>query len=327
MANKGGAYIAWIAGIVLGIYLLNQAGILNLGATTAQPLAPSKPGVTPGELPCPYAPTIALGANDKYTTGQINWGNWKYKLNGGTTTTDADGSFEVAKGSDLEVLVADGNSSTFYRAIWKPSIDVCGLNSKSYDEVIKFTNYEVTCYNENGDAMNGTGANNLSIGTGGSRNVKCELTGVSKKGMPYGGVMVLELNKTTYDEEETVVSWEGAELASVGTPGAYTIGATSATTKSFSVPAFEGAVTRTFYINLKADDSYNPTVTAGITTTAYGNGIVGHIFPINCFEEEDVIGKPSEFKCAVEDKDQTFTSPGGTTKAAGQATTFIIPVS
>lgn len=332
--NKGGKTIAWILGGLVVVYLLNQAGIITLpGATPAPQPAPPSPGATPGTIPCPYAPTVSLGANDKHASGQTNWGSWKYKLNGGTTSTDADGGFEVAKGSDLDILVADANSSAFYRALWSPEIAVCGLNSLSYDNVIAYTRYATKCYNEDGDPINGSTYTNenLTIGLEGTRDVKCEVEGVSNTGMPYGGMMILEFNQSTYKIEDLNSLTLGGAWASQkvspedSTTAAYSVGIAGATTKSFKIPPIDDTGTYTFTINtLQAKSDINPGEGSSHSDTAYGDGIYGRIFPINCYEEEDIT--PSEFRCGLADMDSTFTSPGGTAKGNAAVTHFEIPV-
>jgi len=123
MANDSFKIFVGIISAVVVLWALSQFVAIP-GATTKAPTNKAEPGA----VLCPVAPTVQLGANDKYESGQTNWGNWKYKLNGGTTQTDADGSFEVTIDDKLQVLVADGNSSTYYRAIWQPEITKCGIN-------------------------------------------------------------------------------------------------------------------------------------------------------------------------------------------------------
>lgn len=330
MADDAGKYVIGGLIAVVALFFLSQSGVL--GGTPAVQLPPTTVSQTGQIVPlqCSVAPTVDLSASDKFTSGQTNWGNWKYKLNGrdgtiGATKTDADGNFEVRIDSGLEVLVADANSSKYYRAIWKPKIDGCGVNPDSYNDAVLFTTFESKCKNEDGDSMNAsTYSNNLTIGLEGTRNVKCVLDGIAKKGMPYGGVWILEFNQSTYDSSLMEFTWDGASIDSTTTSSAYTVGVAGSTTKSYQVPGFTGSAEHLFTLNLVAKSNINPGAHGGATISSYGDGVLARLYPINCFEEEDL--SPSEFKCAVEDKDDTFTSPGGTTKTAAQVSTLIIPV-
>ncbi|MBU0958990.1 MAG: hypothetical protein KKB31_03515 [Nanoarchaeota archaeon] len=320
---NGAQGMVWVVVILAAVYLFAQYQTPGAGVpSTEAPIG----SVTPGKIPCPYAPTVGLTAQDKYDSSvDVDSGTWKYILNAGGATTDADGSFEVTKGDVLKVLVADTNSSTHYRALWEVPIAKCGLNSLLYRDVVKFTTYEGKCYNDEGDPMNDTSYSaNLTIGQGGSRSVKCELTGVADTGVPYGGVMIAEFNQSTYDEGKMDFQWDGVVLAEATTPDAYTVGIAGGTTKAWKIPAFEDVGTHTSFLDLQAESTVNPGPNDISTTTNYGDGVVLRLYPINCFEEEDVT--PSEFKCAVEDEDNTFTSPGGTSKTSGQIMTIIIPV-
>lgn len=336
----GAKAFVWVVLILVGAYLF----VNYQGTPASTPAQQQQIPISQGGIGCGYAPTVQLGANNKYDAGQTNWGNWKFKLNGGTTTTDSDGSFEVSKTDKLEVLVADSNSSLFYRAIAFPCEDGtgslilcsdksrktamrCEKNSMAYNNVIQWDTIETKCFNDENNPMNGTTyTNNLTIGTAGTRSVECQIESEADKGMPYGGVMVLEMNGTTYEENKIAITWEGATLGPAAIPSKYTVGATTGITRTFSVPAFEDAKTIRFHINnIKAESGVDPSAEQAPTPTSYGDNIVGHIYPINCYEEEDVT--PSEFRCGLEDLDSTFTSPGGTEKTTAAITTFMITVS
>ena len=289
----------------------------------------------PGAVQCSYAPTAQLGANDKFAAGQTNWGTWKYKLNGGTTTTDADGSFEVSIGDALKVLVADANSSLFYRALWEPTINKCGLNTEAYNEVYATSRYTVKCENDLGQPINGTqyfaSYANYTVGSGGSLTSECKLTEAANTGMPdldgdgYGGVLFLELNKTTWKENELGVTWDGKVLVDAGSLSAYQNGVSTGGVRAFKVPSFGGksAIDHKFTISVSSESGQNPAV--GYTdSSSYGDSIIGFLVPENCYEEEDVT--PSEFRCGMQDIDNLFTAPGGTTKSSASITTFAIPV-
>lgn len=327
---EGGALaIVWVVGILAAVYMFAQ----YYTPATVTPPAEEGKETTPGDIPCPYAPTVLLTAQDKYDSSvDVDTGTWKYILNSGGSTTDADGSFEVGKTDKLEVLVADANSSTHYRALWKIEGFECKKNSLLYPNVVKYTTYETKCYNEDGDTMNGTTYSyNLSIASEGARDVKCEITGVTDTGMPYGGMMILEFNQSTYKREDlNKLTLGGAWGSSTVTPesstsNAYTVGAAGATTKSFKVPKIESTGTYKFDINtLQAKANVDPTAHTTCTDSNYGNGVYGRVYPINCYEEEDVT--PTVFKCGLADMDDTFTSPGGTAKGSAAVATFCIPV-
>lgn len=325
---------------ILGIFLFVNSKYYT-GATT-----PTTPSTTPtgdtvptttGQIVCPTDPQVQLGANKKEDSGQTNWGNWKYKLNGGVSSTDSDGTFTVVNqvpNDYLLVLVADANSSANYRYLWNPKVTVCGVNPLAYNDVIPFQTYETKCFNDDGDPMNQSGAGyvaNYTVGAGGGMTVHCVLTKVAKTGMPdlngdgQAGALFLEMNGTTWKEGDVAVKWDGIQLSRDNSYNAFKSSLSTSSVEEFKVPPFYGSGTIDFYITANAEStSINPSSCGECSITSYGDGIAGYLIPENCYEEEDV--SPSVFKCGMEDIDNTFVSPGGTAKASASITQLLIPV-
>ena len=325
MADK--EMMKFIAILVVAYLIFGQGKTTEQGTGTTTTTTTNGNPVIPAVTQCTYAPTVQLGANDKYTSGQTNWGNWKYILNGGTSTTDSDGSFEVAKGDTLKVLVADANSTVYYRALWEMTINKCGTQPIAYNEVAKVGSYAVKCFNDENNPMNqSTYANNYTVGTGGAIAARCELTTTAKTAVPYGALVILEFNSTTYKENDVSVQWNGASATPIVTPGAYKLSLATGTSKSFEIPAFGGATSLVipFYVTVQSETDKDPGANGAATIISYGDGIAGYIIPKNCYEEEDVT--PSEFRCGYEDIDGTFMSPGGTAKADAVIAPFAITV-
>jgi len=330
--------------ILVGLFLFVNSGYYTASTVSVPPAPATTPtgqaqATTPGQIICPTDPQVQLGANLKENSGQTNWGNWKYKLNGGSTATDSDGTFTVVNqvpNSYLQVLVADANSSANYRYLWNPEITVCGVNPKAYNDVTPFQTYETKCFNDDGDPMNLSAtssiAANYTVGAGGGLTVHCVLTKVAKTGMPdlngdgQAGVLFLEMNSSTWKENEVAVKWDSVQLSRDNSYNAFKSSLSTSTIEEFKVPPFYGAGTIDFYVTATVDSTtVNPgTGGAGNTITSYGDGIAGYLIPENCHEEEDV--SPSVFKCGMEDMDNTFTSPGGTLKGTAQITEFLIGV-
>ena len=293
---------------------------------------------TPGQIICPTDPQAQLGANKKEDSGQSNWGSWKYKLDGGATQTDSDGTFTLVNQipyTNLQVLVADGNSSANYRYLWNPISSKCGINPLAYNDVVPFQTYETKCFNDDGDPMNLSAtssiAANYTVGSGGGMTVHCVLTQVAKTGMPdlngdgQAGVMFLELNGTTWKENEASVKWNGVQTTRDGAYNAFKSSLSTSSVEEFKLPPFFGSGVIDFYVTVTAETNQNPsTGGSGNSMASYGDGVAGYIIPENCYEEEDV--SPSVFKCGIEDMDSTFTSPGGTTKGTAQITEFLMGV-
>ena len=98
---------------------------------------------------------------------------------------------------------------------------------------------------------------NKSLGAGDSVTFDFELKGSNDAGYPYGGILTLELNKTSYNEQNTVMSLSGVELTKVNTPSTYTISNTENFAQSFDVPIFLGTtpVTGSLYLETDADNA------------------------------------------------------------------------
>ena len=246
-------------------------------------------------LNCGVDPTVTLLERDKFDGTLPNGADVQYKINGGAQQTDADGSFSAPVGSTITVLAGYDNRSVYTRRIYSYNVAGCGVQTpNTYTELVQNTSMTVQCFNEGGDLISSDGLTyNETMATGDSVSLNCEIQGVSRKGLPEGGVVVMELSKTTYEEDLSEISGSviGSKLANV--PASYTLSSTSNIAYAWDVNEIVGAGNRQFTVSFSAEDDQNPAAGNDVTVTFYGKG--GYV------DEED----GDAFKIGVDDEDQT----------------------
>lgn len=274
---------------------------IGSGAQTQTPVVPDEPGT--GNQMCAYAPTVELLGVDKYDDSAVTSSTYKYKLNGGAVQTDSDGVFEVVKGDTLEVLWGHNNATEFTPDTESYTIDKCGLNQIHYTGLLKNDTFTIQCFNQEGNVIDDT-SEYETIGTGEAPTLRCEIHSKSKRGLPFGAVMTLELNGTEYKENEVVFSGLGSISGDDLQPGlvsqalsAYTLNASDNRVVGAEVAPFEGAIIKEFTVYLPAEDTVDP-LTA--------NYPVMKLHPVACYHEEDVTG--GDLRCGVTDLDNTYVA-------------------
>lgn len=295
MANDN---MKWVVLLVAAYLIFGQGG------TTTTPPAPQPTGGAAAQ--CAYAPTVELLGVDKYDDSAQTDTTYKYKVNGDAVQTDSDGSFEAALGDSIEVLWGHNNASVFTPITKTYTINSCGLNKIHETGLLKNDTFTIQCFNEEGNliANSGTTQENETIGAGETPTLKCELQGKSKRGLPLGGVMVLELNASQYKENDAAITGFGAASKTdvTGDPvaqalGVYSVSSVDNKAIAVEVEPFEGPAVKTFYVTLPAEDSVNPGHTNDPTLSLYA---------IGCYHEEDVTG--GDLRCGIADLDNTFVS-------------------
>lgn len=282
MANENA--MKWIALVVVA-YLVFGGGLngTNNGGSNT-----NNPGTVPGG--CAYAPTVTFVAQDKWdSTVNVGVGH-QYKKNGGPTQTYAGSAVEAKLGDKFDVMFGVGNS-TMYRHLESFEVKTCGQNQFEYDEMVQNTTMTMDCKDENGDVVHTAGTNlqnNMTIGSGETATIQCRMKlDTAKKGLPMGGVLVVELKTgAVYKEQDTSVTGSviGAKLSDV--PGAYTLAAAADKAVAYDVNPILATGYNDFNVYVAAETGQNPTAGNDIVLTLYGK---------DCYENTDT----KKFECGV----------------------------
>lgn len=258
-----------------------------------------EPGTTPSPAPegCAYAPTVDVQEVDKWDANLPGGDDVQYILNGGSSTIDVDGTFEVTFGDTLKVLHGYDNRTTYYRDIGTYKIDKCGLNIVKFEELVLNTSFTVQCFNQEGNLIDDT-SENETLAAGDEVTLTCQILGVSERGMPHGGVMVVELNATTYEEEKTKLggSIVGAETT---VPAPNTVTSTAHKAYAWEIEPILDAGTRTFDLTFKAETGINPTQTDGGTD---GVDLILKLYSKNAFLNSET----GDFEVGVVNEDNNL---------------------
>lgn len=285
--------IAFIGIGIAGFALYNNKTQLSV-TTVAAPTA-SGTGV---DLTCPYQPTATISGVDKYVATTTGFGN-RYKLNGAPSTTYT-AAFNVQKGDKVSILYA-GLNTTYAPTKVDTTVEKCGINTFTNDQLVRLNNMTITCFNEEGNLIDDT-SENETIGTGEAPTLKCEIRGAANTGIDKGAVLIADLPGATYKENEIAVTGLGSipdKSSLFGDPVSGAIAAHNVATAGNKVRGFEvepilGATVKTFYIYIPAETASDPGITDDIKLLLY---------PVGCYDEEDVTG--GEFRCGTSDMDNT----------------------
>lgn len=261
----------------------------------------------PADTQCAFQPTLALNGVDKYTSTKTSFSN-TYKKDGEAIATYT-AAFNLQKGDQVAVLYGSGNSTTYDPILKNVVKSNCGATVDTFNGLVAATNYSIVCFNEEGNPIDDS-SENETIGTGEAPTLRCEIRGASKAGHPMGGVLTAEIPASVFKESEIAVTGLGSIPKSsitgfYGDPvaqalSAYTLSAADHRVRAFEVEPIEGAVVKSFYVNLPAEDAQNPADTDDIILT---------FWPVVCYNEEDVTAG-GEFRCGISDMDNTFQGAG-----------------
>lgn len=256
--------VAFVLPQFLGFSVLSG---INLGGSTLTTVTP-----TPQQISSTCNKedtTVTLSAIDA-GTGDAVGGNHKYRINNGPTLRVADaGTFTGSPGNSLQILWGDNATTSSSQAYF----------SKLQDTVIPCDGtYTVIDASGNAQSLwrNGTSittkiftTNNVvtanqtaneTLGAGDVVNLDWSIQGQNDRAYPYGGVLTVELDKSSFDEENLVITLDGVQLQKVGTPNLHSIFNSSFATVSFDFPALIETDKKEGTITLDVDDNNNPTV-------------------------------------------------------------------
>jgi hypothetical protein len=282
MANKNTIWI--ILGVV--IVFLVATGKIDLSNILGKETT-TQPGTVPGG--CAVEPTFTLLANDKWSsTVKAAASDTKYKINGGPVTVYSGSSTTAALGDKIEVAWAVANNTgktPFTSAIESYTISTCGRNSFSKTDLMRNTTITLQAFNEVGTLNSGAVGSNETIDSGEGATLPMRFRTSSQYGFPRGGVIVVELAQSVYDEGKTTLSG-GFIQGTTNVPSFYTVSSTSNVARAWKFgPSSDGA-TEDFTLYVKADTGQNP----------LNNNIIVTMYTDNCYEDTTA----QDFKCGLE---------------------------
>ena len=290
--------MGWIGAILLvpGLIAVASPGTIGFLDQTFSlgPLAAGDVGEEPafvsGELCAVEDTTITLSATDQFTSAATG-GTHRYNINGAPALTVSNaGTFTASPGDRLSILWFNA-SAGYFSAVDEVVIPCAGTRTFS-TELIKNGTITMDIFNEEGNKVT-VDTINETLSAGDVVTLEAKLKGQFERGMPYGGVIVCEYNRTAYDD--CIVDFGGE---AVNLPALYTFGATRKA-KAYSVPAVIGTEILYGSVTIDADDTADPNGPS--TDTALNMTF----YPKNYFVNEEKGGISDG--PAVEDEDEAAT--------------------
>jgi len=246
-----------------------------------------------GALTCPYAPQFELAAQDKWDSDQNIGVGHKYILGDGAITTYSSAT-EFTPGQSLKVLWGAGNASQVNQEVATYNLNWCGKKTLTKDDMIRNKSMTMQCFNQEGNLIDDT-TENETISAGEAVSLECEIHGVNDQGMKHGGLLVVELPTTYYDEEDTDVT--GGVLGGTATvPSAYTVSNTALKAFGWDVEAITDSGIRKFTLTVQADGTNDP------LSAATTGDILMYLYSKNCYEDS----KTGDFDCGIVDEDNAW---------------------
>lgn len=296
-----GIFIA-IAVVLVAMQLgyLSQFGLspLAAGVPTPTPDTPIPDQTTPSGICAIEDTTVTLSSVNKYTNAPTG-GTHRYRIGNQAAKTVSDaGTFTASPGDKLNILYGNGTSGTYFSEVREVTIPCKGtFNPSEISPVQLVENGTVTInvFNEEGNLISAAGENE-TLGAGDVANLKVELRATNKKGAPYGGILLIELNGSDFDEENTELSFGDLTVSPASTPNVHDVTNISNKVVAYEIGAFEGAALHTGTLTLDVDDNNDPGQT---------NDPKVIFRPYDYFVNEDTGG--SYDGPAVEDEDNVAT--------------------
>ena len=207
---------------------------------------------TPSGLCAVEDTTVTLSAFNKYTSASTS-GTHKYRINGAPALTVSDAGTFTASPNDAISILWMNESNGYYGDVSNEVVPCSGTKTFS-QSLIQNGTQTIEVYNEESNLIDGT-SNNETLSAGDVVSLESKIKGTYQKGMPYGGVLVVEYNKTLVDD--VVVDFGGSK---VNVPVTYAITlSTESVTKAYSIPALLSNQILSGSITIDADDTNDPT--------------------------------------------------------------------
>lgn len=182
--------LLWV--VVIGVIaLVAMLGYFMFGTpqTALSPAGSGGSGSSSNTV-CLYQPTATYSAKDEFGTTVIT-GTSYYKVNGNAATTTAYSNTEL----NTPVTYWVQNTSTFYVQPATETIDTCTQIVEAVG--VQNGSLTLTAYDVVGAATVTGGLSNVSMAANAQANIRYTYQPTAKKGfMPFGGVLVLEQNRT-----------------------------------------------------------------------------------------------------------------------------------
>lgn len=262
----------WIGGIIAVIGIIGLAGViptLEKTFTVPEIQGPLEGGIElpktgEGEIPCAQdAVTVTLSAQDKFTS-IASGGTHRYRVCDAKGCAPAKsvsdgGTLSASTGDVLEVLYGNATSTTYYGVFEKYVVPCAPTDTFWETTVANGTGAIIKVYNEGGDLITATTINE-SISTGESATMKIELRAATQKGFPHGGVIILDLNGSAYQEAKTELSFSDLTVTPTTVPSAFVSRyiTVSRNFLAWDISPFEGSEIHTGTLFIQAETSQDP---------------------------------------------------------------------
>lgn len=251
--------------------------------------------------------TVTFSAVDKYDQNIRCLGNHQYSIQGSDGTWNPfvavanDGTASLGPGTPIRIAWCDANSTA---GVTRSFIDVkqTVVGNKattiSFKEAVRNGSLTTRFYNENNDRIQGT--TNYTFGAGDVKTVNGDIESQFERGMPHGGIAVVEFNGSAYDLEGMALTIDGQRKA-VPVPTFYSLANANNKAKAYEVPVILSSGTHQFQVQVDVDDTYNP-------NTGLGDNIIVTVYPKNW----DFNSETGDYRLGVEDENGAAISPAPT---------------
>jgi hypothetical protein len=235
--------------------------------------------------------TVTLSAEDAYTSASTG-GTHRYKLNGGPALTISDaGTLTASPGDQLQILWGNATSVSYLGDVTTTTVKCAGTHTIS-KKLYQNGTVTIRVFNEEGNLI--SDPENETLTNGDIVNLKIEMQGQFQRGLPWGGVIIAEYNKSTIDD--VVIDVGGQETSA---PSIYAITlAAESSTKAYTVPPMLSNALLTGTVVVDADDSNDP--------AGGSDDIILTFYPNDYFINEDTGGSYDGPSIEDEDDVQTF---------------------
>ncbi len=210
--------------------------------------------------------TVTLSAVNKFTDVATG-GTHAYRIGNGPINTVADAStFSASPLQILKILYGNESDGSYFGNTAEVKIP-CQSTFNPASDTPDFTAHRLgqngtitfSVFNQDGNVINGN-TENETLGAGDTVSLKIDINGQNQREFSNGGVFILEVNKSDYDEENIFIDFPtlGGRLVKVSTPNVHSLTSVDNIALAFDVGPISGATLHTGTIYLDVDANNNP---------------------------------------------------------------------
>lgn len=245
--------------VVLLLFAAQQFNIFDVSTFFAADAAPTAKDIAKDCFNVDSV-TVKLDARDKFKQDNTLDGNNYYRKVDGVRaalSSVSDGSTFVASVGHKFDVYAQLNGLDYYTTFTTIGPLPCESTYEATIDVFKEGNLTFRLFaDDSGDLLSSTV--NETLNAGDTVTLRGAIYSEADKGMPYGGIIVMDYSRNNYTSSDIVMTLGGVTLVRTSTPIQHVSPDTSMTQLAWKFPVIMETIPQDWSVTLAASSSFNP---------------------------------------------------------------------